>query len=103
MGRKSLKEERSALILDAFGRCVARFGLEGTSLEQIATEAGVKRSLIRHYLGNRDDLILALATRVVARYRTMVAEMLAYMEQGDRIEGLVESSSRRKQRQRPMI
>ena len=29
-------EKRKAEILDAFGRCVARFGLEGSTLEKIA-------------------------------------------------------------------
>ncbi|MDJ0841960.1 MAG: TetR/AcrR family transcriptional regulator [Acidobacteriota bacterium] len=91
MGRKSLKEERSSMILDAFERCVARFGLDGTSLENIAEEAGVKRGLIRHYLGNREALIIALAERVVARYRMVVDTMLTGLPAKGRGEALLDA------------
>lgn len=69
MGRKSLASERKAEILDAFERCVVRYGLEGASLEQIAEEAKMKRSILRHYIGNRDELIEALIERIVTNYR----------------------------------
>ncbi len=69
MGRPNLTEVRTAEILDAFERCVARFGLEGSSLERVAEEAGMKRSILRHYIGNRDEMIVALAERVVSKYR----------------------------------
>ena len=68
MGRPSLAGERTEQILDAFERCVARFGLEGSSLDRIAEEADMKRSILRHYIGNRDELVLALADRVIAKY-----------------------------------
>ena len=41
MGRPNLTEVRTSEILDAFERCVARFGLEGSSLERVAEEAGI--------------------------------------------------------------
>ena len=69
MGRKSLANERKAEILDAFERCVVRYGLEGASLEKIAEEAKMKRSILRHYIGNRDELIEALIERIVTNYR----------------------------------
>jgi AcrR family transcriptional regulator len=68
MPRPSLKDERSREILDAFLTCVARFGLEGATQERIAAEAGVKRTLLRHYLGNRDEMIRALMEYVVAGF-----------------------------------
>lgn len=76
MPRPDLTEERTALILDAFARCVARQGLDATSLENVADEAGVKRSILRHYIGNRDDLVLALAQRSITRYRADVVTMI---------------------------
>ncbi len=79
MPRPDLTEERTALILDAFARCVARQGLDATSLENVADEAGVKRSILRHYIGNRDDLVLALAERSLGKYRADVATMVASM------------------------
>jgi AcrR family transcriptional regulator len=67
MGRKSIAETRRDEILAAFERCVPKHGLD-VSLEQIADEAGVKRSIIRHYVGNRDELVDALIERIATSY-----------------------------------
>ena len=76
MGRPSLAEQRKEEILDAFGRCVAKFGLEGSSLEKIAEEAGMRRSILRHYLGNRDEMVIALAKKVIGEYRSSTKAFL---------------------------
>ncbi|MEM9954438.1 MAG: TetR/AcrR family transcriptional regulator [Chloroflexota bacterium] len=80
MGRKSLKVERKAQILDAFERCIVQYGLDGTSLKQVADEANVKRSIIRHYIGNRDDLVDALIERIVRNYQKQLLELDASAE-----------------------
>ena len=67
VGRRSLASTRKPQILGAFEACVLRYGLEGSSLERIAQEAGVRRSLIRHYFGNRNDLTEALIAGVIER------------------------------------
>ncbi|MEM1449355.1 MAG: TetR/AcrR family transcriptional regulator [Planctomycetota bacterium] len=82
MPRKDLTEERTAQILDAFERCIVRQGLGATSLEDIAQEADVKRSILRHYVGNRDDLVRALGDRLLAHYRADLAEMVEYATAG---------------------
>lgn len=84
MGRPDLTETRTAEILDAFARCVAHYGLEGSSLERVAKEAGVQRSLLRHYVGNREDLILSLAQRVVAGYEEHLQAFVEVTTGGDR-------------------
>ena len=63
MGRPSVQAQRKEEILDAFESCVARFGIEGATLERIAEISGLARPLIRHHAGNRDDLIDALFER----------------------------------------
>ncbi|GAB4124143.1 MAG: hypothetical protein Fur005_31100 [Roseiflexaceae bacterium] len=63
MGRKSLADERRAEILAAFEQCIVRYGLD-VPLEQIADQAGVKRSLIRHYIGNRGELVDQMIERI---------------------------------------
>jgi AcrR family transcriptional regulator len=74
MGRKSLEAQRKEEILAAFERCIRTYGLDA-SLEQIADEANVKRSLIRHYIGNRDvlvdELIVRITGEVLEQVRTM--------------------------------
>lgn len=79
MGRKSVAEERREEILDAFERCVARYGLEGSSLEQIADEAGMKRSILRHYIGNRDALVDALIERATKTYLEQIEQEFAHV------------------------
>ena len=71
MPRPSLKDQRSEEILDAYLTCVARFGLEGATQERIAAEAGVKRPLLRHYLGNREQMIAALNDHVVDTFNAL--------------------------------
>ncbi|QAY68676.1 TetR/AcrR family transcriptional regulator [Xylanimonas protaetiae] len=68
MGRPSVAAERTAQILDAVGRCVARFGLEGLTLEHVAREAGLSRSHVRHYAGNKAELVARFRARLVERY-----------------------------------
>jgi AcrR family transcriptional regulator len=70
MGRPSLADQRGEEILDAMTRCVARFGVEGTTLERLAAETGLSRPHIRHYVGNRDQMVDAFRERLVGRYIT---------------------------------
>ena len=67
MPRPSLKAQRSVEILDAYERCVSRYGVEGATLEKIAKEAQLQRSLLRHNVGNRDDLLYALVDRFIPK------------------------------------
>ncbi len=67
MPRPSKVEERREQILDAFERCVVRSGIQGTTLEQVAQEAELPRSLVRHFIGNRDDMVAAVFERFMRR------------------------------------
>jgi AcrR family transcriptional regulator len=80
MPRRDLTHERTEQILDAFERCIVKHGLEGSSLEKIGEEAGMKRPILRHYIGNRDQLVEALGRRVVRRWN----EHLDYLEMAPR-------------------
>ena len=78
MPRPDLRAERSGQILDAFARCVARKGLDATSLADVAREAGLRRPLVRHHIGNRDDLIRAFVDRLDALWRRQTDDMRAW-------------------------
>jgi AcrR family transcriptional regulator len=54
--------------MQALVRCVARFGLGGATLAAIAKESGISRPLIRHHLGNREDIIRALQDFVLQSF-----------------------------------
>lgn len=61
MGRPSVAGARRRQILEAAIRCVAANGLAGTTLDGIAEEAGMARGHVRHFAGNRDDVLLGAA------------------------------------------
>lgn len=91
MGRPSVKAERAEAILTAFESCVARFGVEGTSLERIAEASGMSRSLLRHNIGNRDELVDAMAVRFISRYEESTDEWLSYLPEEQPSKALIES------------
>ena len=68
MPRPSLANLRTEAFLDAFMRCVARYGLDGSTLDRVSEEAGVARAVLRHYLGNRDEMVDALFKHVIEKF-----------------------------------
>ncbi|GAB5481836.1 MAG: hypothetical protein Pars92KO_15930 [Parasphingorhabdus sp.] len=90
MPRPALKEERREQILQAFERCVARYGIEGATLERIAEEANLARALIRHNVGNRDDLVLALIERFFARSDDQWAALTKALPEKNKTKALIE-------------
>ena len=89
MGRPSLTARRTHEILEAFARCVARRGLEATSLQDVADEAGHARPILRHYVGNRSDLVVALARHVGATYRDRLRAMVDALPETGRADALL--------------
>ena len=65
VGRLSNRNERYEQVMQALVRCVARLGIEGAVLTAIAEEAGLTRPLIRHHLGNREDILQSLQDYVL--------------------------------------
>lgn len=90
MPRPSLKDQRSAEILDAYLTCVARFGLEGATQESIAAEAQVKRPLLRHYLGNRDQMVAALNDHVINTFNAKTQDLTLALDTVETLAALVE-------------
>ncbi|MEV6342686.1 TetR family transcriptional regulator [Actinoplanes sp. NPDC051851] len=68
MGRPSMAAERTEQIMRATGRCLGKHGLAGTTLERVAEESGLSRSHVRHYVGNRDDLLRKYANWLFTGY-----------------------------------
>lgn len=65
-GRPSVARERRAQIFEAALACIRRDGIVGTTLEGIAREAGMSRGHVRHFAGNRDDIIVGAARHFYA-------------------------------------
>ena len=60
--------ERKEQILAAFMECIRHNGLADSTIARVAEEAGLQRTLIFHYFGNRETLITSVITRIVDNY-----------------------------------
>ncbi|MGC3939927.1 TetR/AcrR family transcriptional regulator [Roseobacter sp. EG26] len=76
-GRPTNRDERYIQVMKGFVRCVARYGLDGASLSHIAKEARLTRPLIRHHVGNREDMITGLTDFVLKSFDDQTAAMVS--------------------------
>lgn len=89
MARPPKFEERNEEIMRAFEQCVARKGLAATTLADVAAEAGLPRSLVRYFMGNRDEMVDRLIERVMARAETSLSR-IRDQAGAARLEGLLD-------------
>jgi AcrR family transcriptional regulator len=76
--RKEKQAETRARLLDAAERVFLRRGLQGSSVEEIAAEAGFTRGAFYSNFKSKDELFVELLhTRVYDRYARMAAEAQA--------------------------
>jgi len=71
MARPSLKKERNEAIMLAFAQCISENGLDATSLDDIACKVEMHRSLVRHFSGNRSDLIHQVTEYISTKFEHM--------------------------------
>ena len=72
---KAVSEER---VLDAALRCIARWGVAKTTLDDVAREAGISRATVyRLFPGGKDGLMDAVAGTEVRRFFAAVAARMA--------------------------
>ncbi|MBQ0986489.1 TetR/AcrR family transcriptional regulator [Streptomyces sp. F63] len=64
------RERRRAELLAATWRVVRARGVEGTTTRAIAEEAGCSLSVLAHFLGGKDDILVAAQTAVYQRIIT---------------------------------
>jgi len=61
VGRPSLARARRRQIIDATVQSMAMHGVGGTTLERVADLAEMSRGHVRHFAGNRDELLIDAA------------------------------------------
>ncbi|KQR53615.1 TetR family transcriptional regulator [Leifsonia sp. Leaf336] len=64
MPRASVAAERREQIFEAAMATIAEHGIRGATLDRIAETAGMSRGHVRHFVGNRDRLMLDIAVAV---------------------------------------
>jgi AcrR family transcriptional regulator len=83
-----MAKQRQKEILDAFETCILKHGIPGTSLALLAEQAQVKRSILRHYIGNRDQIIERLGDRWFDSYAGQWQQILLALPSTNRLEAL---------------
>jgi len=64
MARPSVAAQRREQIIEATMATIAEHGVSGATLDRIADAAGMSRGHVRHFVGNRDQLLLETAAAV---------------------------------------
>lgn len=90
MARPDIKEQRREQILDAYEFCVARYGVEGATLARTAETAGLARPLIRHNVGNRQDLLAALVERFLSNSDTSMDALIDSLPERNRLRTAID-------------
>ncbi len=75
-GRPSVADERRRQIVDAFLELVAEEGLHDVRLHEVADRAGVARTAVRHFVGNRADLVELALVELARRYQVAARRAL---------------------------
>src|SRR6266436_1496448 len=77
-GRKRMTgKERREQLLDIGRRLFAERGLDGTSIEEIAAQAGVSKPVVYEHFGGKEGLYAVVVDREVDRFLTMATELLS--------------------------
>jgi len=69
-------------LLDSAEGCLAQFGPQKTSMEDVARAAGMSRATVYRYFENRDALLLGVASRQAA---ALASEAMSYLSRFDAI------------------
>src|SRR5215472_3640843 len=70
-------KERREQLLDVGRRLFAERGLDGTSIEEIAAQAGVSKPVVYEHFGAKEGLYAVVVDREVERFTRMATELLA--------------------------
>ncbi|HZS15897.1 MAG TPA: helix-turn-helix domain-containing protein [Candidatus Dormibacteraeota bacterium] len=70
-------QQRAQQIVDAAGRVMSRKGYGGTTMKDIAAEAGIAPGLIHYYFDSKEDLLLAVTGSLCERMRADAEQAFA--------------------------
>ncbi len=89
-GRKRQSaEERKPAILRAFHQVIEAEGFENASVAKVARRAGVHPSLLIHYFGTKEKMVMALVDEVLETYALLFAKLPEGGDPHERLERLL--------------
>jgi AcrR family transcriptional regulator len=68
---------RREQILDAVEACMQEQGIEGVTFARVARRAGVRTSIVPHYFGTKNALMVAMVDRVLDRVQALIDAAVA--------------------------
>ena len=91
--KRSLKDMRRDELMEAAIMVIAKEGLHGATLSQIAVQAGMSTALVNHYFDSKEELLEATMRRLSGRYRSeIMALMPANPTPAQRLRAIIEGS-----------
>ncbi|HKP23829.1 MAG TPA: transcriptional regulator BetI [Dongiaceae bacterium] len=91
--KRSVKDMRRDELMEAAIMVIAKEGLHGTTLSQIAVEAGMSTALVNHYFDSKEDLLEATMRRLSGRYRSEIMKLMpANPTPAQRLRAIIEGS-----------
>ena len=63
-----MRADRRGEVLDATYECLTRYGVRRTTMEDIASVAGMSRAAVYQYVRNKDDAFRGLAEATLSDY-----------------------------------
>jgi len=82
--------ERKPAILNAFYEVIEDEGFENASVAKVAMKAGVHPSLVIHYFGTKEKMVLELVDQVLATYAALFRRLPKEGAPGQRLDRLLE-------------
>ena len=79
-------QERRQQLLDIGRRLFAERGFEGTSIEEVAAQAGVSKPVVYEHFGGKEGLYAVVVDREVERLLTMATALLGGDHTRDKFE-----------------
>src|SRR5258708_19531233 len=79
-------KERREQLLDIGRRLFAKRGLDGTSIEEIAAQAGVSKPVVYEHFGGKEGLYAVVVDREVDRFLSMATDVLDGEDPMDKFE-----------------
>ncbi|MBN2050168.1 MAG: TetR family transcriptional regulator C-terminal domain-containing protein [Spirochaetales bacterium] len=76
MSPRSLAEIRRQEIMEHFYAVVSEEGFDGASLAKVANRMGVNPSLLLHYFGSRDQMVMEFVDFIISRYEKVYIDIL---------------------------
>lgn len=67
--RSAIREKRRQQLIDATMKCIARKGISGTTLADVAREAGLSQGIVNLHFDSKDNLFVATLEALAGEYR----------------------------------